>query len=145
MAKYIAKCPYCGTWVKNGYGSPPKSIGSPVKTCSLCRRSYIDNDVYEWSVIGIVPKIRYYLFANNRFVPWVPLLITVPGTESWIYFVIGAVLWSAFCVWWVNTRQKQQIMESKRRTENNPQYIQMLCKSGYHKLSLKHYPLDKRK
>ena len=145
MAKYIAKCPYCGTWVKNGYGSPPKSIGSPVKTCSLCRRSYIDNDVYEWSVIGIVPKLWYYLFANNRIAPWVLLLITIPATEHCLYFVIGAVLWSAFCVWWVNTKQKQQIMESKRRTENNPQYIQMLCKSGYHKLSLKHYPLDKRK
>lgn len=143
--QYVAKCPYCGLYLKTGHGYPWKTIGSPVKICSRCCMEYIDNDIYEWSVIGIVPKLWYYLFANNRNIPWVLLLITIPATEHWLYSMIGAVLWSAVCVLWVNTRQKQQIMESKRRTENNPQYIKMLCKSGYYKLSLKHYPLHMRK
>lgn len=143
--KYVAKCPYCGSWLKSGHGSPWKTIGSPVKPCPRCSRGYIDNDIYEWSVIGIGPKLWFYLFANNRVAPWVLLLITVPATESWLYFGIGAVVWSAFCVLWVNTTKKKQIEESARRTEGNDQYIQLLINSGYYKLSLKHYPLHMRK
>ena len=142
--KYVAKCPYCGLWLKSGHGSPWKTIGSPVKTCSRCRRHYIDNDIYEWSVIGIAPKLRFYLFANNRIVPWVLLLITVPATESWLYFWAGAVVWSTFCVLWVNITKKQQIMESRIRGVYS-EYIKLLADGGYHKLSLKHYPLHKRK
>lgn len=142
---YTTKCPYCGAAVKGGHGAPWKRIGSPIKRCRRCYRDYIDNDVYEWNIIGIGPKLWFYFFANNRFVPWVFLLITVPGTESWLYFGIGAALWIVFCVLWVRITKKEQIAESKRRTTYNPEYIKLLSDGRYDKIAMKYDPFYTQK
>lgn len=135
---YSAKCPYCGIALKGGHGAPWKSIGNPIRRCPRCFRNYIDNDIYEWSVISTFYKLWYYFFANNRFCPWVFLLITVPGTESWVFFIIGAVIWMIICVLWVNITKKEHIAESKRRTTYNPEYIKTLSACGYYKLAKKY-------
>lgn len=135
---YTTKCPYCGAAVKGGHGAPWKTIGMPIKECPRCFRNYIDEDIYEWSVIGIAYKLWYYFFANNRFVPWVFLFITVPGTNTWLYFGLGAVIWMIFCLLWVNITKKEQIAESKRRTASNPEYIKLLSDCGYDKLAAKY-------
>ena len=136
---YTGKCPHCGTVVRGGHGSPWKRIDTPLKTCPRCFRPYIDDNMYEWSVISPAYKVWFYFFANNRFIPW--LILACAAYRSWLYFLIGGVVWMTFCVLWVNITKKEQIAKSKRRTAYNPEYIKTLSDCRYDKLATKYYQI----
>ena len=133
---YTGKCPHCKTVIRGGHGSPWKRIDTPIRTCPHCFHTYMDDNMYEWSVISPIYKLWFYFFANNRFIPW--FILACAAYLSWLYLLIGGVAWMIFCVLWVNITKKEQIAESKRRTAHNPEYIKALSASRYDKLAMKY-------
>lgn len=77
MAYHWTKCPYCGYMLEHGPGRPAKRLGDPIKTCRMCRKSYLDPSIIDWSTASTFDKILYY-FANGRFIICLlPYLIAV--------------------------------------------------------------------
>lgn len=133
---YTGKCPRCGAIVRSGSGSPWKRIDTPLRKCPRCFRSYIDENMYEWSVIGPAYKLWYYFFANNRIFPW--FLLAIVAYRNWIYALTGCAVWTVICVLWVQITSKERIKASKQRTSRQ-EYVDLLAVIGYDKLSAKHY------
>lgn len=133
---YTGKCPHCGAVVRGGHGSPMKRIDTPIRKCPRCFRSYLDNNMYEWSVISPIYKFWYYFFANNRFFPW--LILAIAAYRSWAYLLFGGLAWMAVCVLWVQITSKDKIKASKERTSRQ-EYIDRLVVYGYDKIATKHY------
>lgn len=134
---YKMSCPHCKNAVRGGHGDPIKRIDSPIQTCPHCGKPYLDNNMYEWSVISTMYQLYFYFFANNRFVfPWLIVAIGL-STGSWILFGVLVLIWMACCVYWVDSGMKDKIEASNKRAAD-PDYVKLLAKLGYDKLADKY-------
>lgn len=132
---YISKCPYCGATVRGGHGIPIKRIDTPVRMCHSCQAPYLDDNMYEWSVISIPYKVYFILFANNRLYGWFFLLLL--SMKDPYYAAVGCVIWPLICVFWFYITKRKRIAASKMRT-TDAKYIEFLSRSNYDKLSQKY-------
>lgn len=129
---YTGRCPHCNAKVRTGHGYPIKRIGTPIMMCRNCNQPYLDDNMYEWSVISIPYKVYYIFLANNRFYGWLLLFMLSLGYPS--YAVAGCFLWPLLCVAWFLLTKRRKIEESKLRTTNS-QYIEILSRANYDKLA----------
>ena len=123
-------CPHCK---KNVYRCPTgwKSyIGCPIKICPYCNREYIFPHVYEWSISGPFYQIYYTFFSNGRFMyllgVWFAILF-----KCWIAIPFVIVFWIFACLLRLKTWDSDEIVESYKRTKDNPEYLQKLSDMGY--------------
>lgn len=123
-------CPNCKSAIGGGHGIPLKHLDSPIKICPYCNNNYIDENVLEWSVSPIYRKVGYF-FANNRF--WIclyPSIFAGIAIESLLAFVACFISIFLLCCLYVTIQIKFEKDNSKKRT-SNPQYVELLEKSGY--------------
>ena len=131
---YTGRCPHCGAAVRGGHGTPMKRIGSPIMTCHCCHKNYIDENMYEWSVISPSYKFHYCFFANNRGYPILFLLLF--SLIRPIPCLILLLIWIAGCGVYVHHTIKNKIEASTART-SDPIYLGILILIGYEKLDEK--------
>ena len=139
VMRYRISCPYCHHTLSIGKGSPFKHIGDPLRRCPMCKKFYVDSNVYEWGALNPIYKFWYYLGANNRGIFFLFFILF-----TWACYVgerytaavvlsICSVLWLPFCYIYVNIAHKYDIQESIERCKHEG-YIQKLRDINYDKL-----------
>lgn len=136
MARYVTKsCPYCGN--KYQILAPvSRYYGSPLRTCSKCKKQYIDKDfievaadklnAYKPSIVSAWSVLTFVIFTFFSFVG-----ITLGHSIGFllVVFAFGSVP-MILDAWQYDERIKQykkEYEESKKRLED-PHYVLFLAR-----------------
>ena len=124
----IVRCPHCKAQV--GIGTVRADIASPLSQCPLCKRAYIDKDMYEWAVIPWYKKLQFVL-GNGR-VFWSFLLAVLLGAaaRSWITGLVAFSCLLLLSLLYVIFMKKEKIDASVHRAEDRA-YVETLQRTGY--------------
>lgn len=139
---YRVNCPHCHYTLNSGHGVPFKYIGEPIRCCPICKKIYVDSNVYEWGALNPIYKFWFYFGANNRWIVFLLLFVFAGASHSnekygaTIALIICIVLWILFCCIYVNSVYKYEIEESIERCKHEG-YIKKLRDANYTKLYVK--------
>lgn len=139
--RYRISCPYCHRTIESGKGTPFKHIGDPLRRCPapMCRKYYVDSNVYEWGALHPVYKFWFYFGANNRGIILMLFLIFACACyvgeryTAMIILTVCSVLWPPLCYAYVRIAHKYDIEESIARCRHE-EHIQKLQDINYDKL-----------
>ena len=139
--RYRISCPYCHRTLESGKGTPFKHIGDPLRRCPepMCRKYYVDTNVYEWGAIHPIYKFWFYFGANNRGILLMLFLLFAWACcvgeryTAAIILAVCSVLWPPLCYIYVKLSHKYDIEESIARCRHE-EHIKKLRDINYDKL-----------
>ena len=137
--RYRISCPYCHHTLDSGKGSPFKHIGDPLRRCPMCKKQYVDSNVYEWGALSPIYKFWFYFGANNRGIFFLLFLMFTWACyvgdryAAAIILTLCSALWLPFCYIYVNIAHKYDIEESIVRCKHEG-HIRKLRDINYDKL-----------
>lgn len=139
---HSCRCPYCKREVRYGHGNPLQQIGSPLQDCPSCHRKYLDNNMYEWSLIPLYRKIHLLLFANCKWFLHMAVFAVSFGLDNsaWcflIFFIFDAII-CGILVFLMLFFNDTAIKKSYERAKDIA-YIDSLAASQYDKLSSEYF------
>ena len=95
------RCPYCHYTLSSGKGVPFKHIGNPIKRCRMCKKYYVDSNVYEWGAIRPIYKFWFYFVANNRGLLFFLLLLFARAFYASDHLTVAIILSILLVIWQV--------------------------------------------
>ena len=139
--RYRISCPYCHRTIESGKGTPLKHIGDPLRRCPepMCRKYYVDSNVYEWGAVHPMYKFWFYFGANGRgiflmfFLLFTWACYSVERYTAAIILTVCSVLWIPLCYVYVRIVYKYDIEESIARCRHE-EHIKKLRDINYDKL-----------
>ena len=139
MRYTVKKCPHCNYTYSTSTNNTPNSIlGSPIRTCSKCKQTFVDHAYRELALTGIKPsELQLISIASVCFTVLfclIGVLAVVLGS-----LLVGCVLWVGCILYWMyrlstHTKRvahlKKELHNSEKRLSNTL-YAQILSKAGY--------------
>ena len=144
--RYRTMCPYCHHTLSSGKGSPFKHIGEPLKRCPMCKKYYIDSNMYEWGAISPLDKFWFCFASNNRGILFFLFLLFSVSCyaggrySAAIILAVCSVLHLPLSVLYVKLVHRYAIEESFERCKHEA-YIKRLKEIKYDKLYLPKKPI----
>ena len=150
MVYHTKSCPHCG--FHYSIMQPAKSgfYGSPFRTCSICRKSFIDKDYREIAVSGIRSVDTQRVSTSTALLSIFPALFFAAGlyccfsvgfSPSSVLITAGGAVVLAIVIWLMFSEargyeQRQQYLKQESEQSEarlrNPEYALALKKLGYH-------------